>query len=212
VGSSLFTSPTRSLLQCGLPTRSQPPSGIHLLQGQVLHRLRVDICSTVDLHRLQVDSLSHRGLHHGLQENLCSGAWSTYSPSSFTNHGICRVVSLTYSHSSLLLQLLLCRFFPLLQYVIPEALPPSLIGTALASGRSILGPAGTGSIRHDRKLLTAAHRSHPSDPPATKTLPHKPTTTSKLSQNKESLLQSNQGEDAFSSSLTHDFHKPCVDV
>ena len=73
------TGPARSLLQHGLPTGSQPPLGIHLLQHGVLHRLQVDICSTVNLHGLQGDSLPHHGLHHGLQGNLCSGAWSTSS-------------------------------------------------------------------------------------------------------------------------------------
>ena len=46
-----------NLLQRGVPTGSQPPSGIHLLQHGVLHGLQVDICSTVDLHGLQGDSL-----------------------------------------------------------------------------------------------------------------------------------------------------------
>ncbi|KAK4810966.1 hypothetical protein QYF61_014438 [Mycteria americana] len=54
---------------------------IHLLRHGVLHGLQVDICSTVDLHGLQGDSLPHQVLHHGLQGNLCSGAWSTSSPS-----------------------------------------------------------------------------------------------------------------------------------
>uniref|UniRef100_A0A663FDX8 Endosomal transmembrane epsin interactor 1 n=1 Tax=Aquila chrysaetos chrysaetos TaxID=223781 RepID=A0A663FDX8_AQUCH len=57
VGSSLHrsTGPARSLLQCRLPTGSQPPSGIHLLQHGVFHGLQVDICSTVDLCGLQGD-------------------------------------------------------------------------------------------------------------------------------------------------------------
>ncbi|KAK4806603.1 hypothetical protein QYF61_013858 [Mycteria americana] len=46
---------------------------------------RRDICSTVDIHGLQGDSLLHHGLHHGLQENLCSAAWSTSSPSFFND-------------------------------------------------------------------------------------------------------------------------------
>ncbi|KAK4806612.1 hypothetical protein QYF61_013867 [Mycteria americana] len=46
---------------------------------------RRDICSTVDIHGLQGDSLLHHGLHHGLQENLCSAAWSTSSPSFFSD-------------------------------------------------------------------------------------------------------------------------------
>ncbi|KAK4818263.1 hypothetical protein QYF61_009968 [Mycteria americana] len=128
----LLQRPVRSLLQHRLPTGSQPPSGIHLLQHGVLHGLQVDICSTVDLHGLQGDSLPHHGLHHRLQGNLCSSAWSTSCPSFFTALGVCRVVSLTYSHSSLWLQLR-SKFFPLLKYVIPEVLSISLMGSALAS-------------------------------------------------------------------------------
>jgi len=37
--------------------------------------------------------LPHHGLLHGLQDNLCSGAQSTSSPSFFTDLGVCRVVS-----------------------------------------------------------------------------------------------------------------------
>ena len=55
------------------------------------HGLQVEICSTMDLHGLQGHSLPH-----GLQGNLCSGAWSTSSHSFFTDLGVCRVVSLTY--------------------------------------------------------------------------------------------------------------------
>ncbi|KAK4829708.1 hypothetical protein QYF61_006083 [Mycteria americana] len=88
MGSSLHgsTGPDRSLLQCQLPTRVTASFGhIHLLQHGVLHRLQVDICSTMDLHGLQGDSLPHHSLHHGLQGNLCSGTWSTSSPSFFTD-------------------------------------------------------------------------------------------------------------------------------
>ncbi|KAK4807205.1 hypothetical protein QYF61_024325 [Mycteria americana] len=77
--------PARSLLQRRLPTGSQPLSGIHLLWHGVLHGLQVDICSTVNLHGLQGDNLPHHGRHHRLQGNLCSGAWSTSSPSFFTD-------------------------------------------------------------------------------------------------------------------------------
>jgi len=95
---------------------------IHLLQRQVLHGLQVEICSTMDLHGLQGYSLPHHGLLHGLQENLCSGVWSTSSPS-FTDAGVCRVASLTLSHCCLHLQLP-GFLFPLLKDVIPEMLPP----------------------------------------------------------------------------------------
>ena len=60
---------------------------------------------------------------------------------------------------------------PLLKSVIPEALP-LLLGSALASGRTLLELAGISSIRHE-KLLPAFHRSHPS----TETLPCKPNTS-----------------------------------
>ena len=108
------TGPARSLLQHWLPMGSQPPLGIHLLWRGVLHRLQVDICSTVNLHGLQGDSLPHHGLPHGLQGNLCSGAWSTSSPSFFPDLGVCRVVPLTYSHSSLLTAVAQCFSPPFL--------------------------------------------------------------------------------------------------
>jgi len=95
------TGPARSLLQHGLPTGSQPPSGIPLLWREVLPRLQVESCSTMDLHGLQWDSLPPHGLLHGLQGNLCSGPWSTSSPSFCTDLG---VASLAYSHSSVLLE------------------------------------------------------------------------------------------------------------
>uniref|UniRef100_A0A8B9MTF9 SPATS2-like protein n=1 Tax=Accipiter nisus TaxID=211598 RepID=A0A8B9MTF9_9AVES len=119
VGSSLHraTGPARNLLQRGLPTGSQPPFGIHLLRRGILHGLQVDISSTVDLHGLQGDSLPHQGLHHRLQGNLCSSTWSISSLSFFTDLGVCRVGSLTCSHSSLQL-LFLCHsnsFFPFLK-------------------------------------------------------------------------------------------------
>jgi len=58
------------------------------------HGLQVDICSTVDLHGLQGDNLPHHGLRPELQaKTLCSGIWSTSSPSFFTDLGVCRVVS-----------------------------------------------------------------------------------------------------------------------
>ena len=109
----------------------------------------------------------------------CTGAWSTTSPS-FTDLGACRVVSLTYSHFSLLLQLIIVWVSPppLLKCVIPEALPLSLMGSALAlpSGRSVLEPAGTGSIRHRGSFWQLLTEANPVALPTTKTLPGKPNT------------------------------------
>jgi len=66
-------------------------------------RLQVEICSTVDFHGLQGASLPQHGLHSGMQgKKICFSIWSTSSPSFFTDLGVCRVVSFTSSHSSLL--------------------------------------------------------------------------------------------------------------
>jgi len=93
--------PARTLLQHGLPTGSQLPSGIHLLCCGASMGCR--------------DRLPHHGLLHRLQGNPCFGAWSTSFPSFFTDPGVCRAISLTSSHSSLQLQLLWCsNFFTLL--------------------------------------------------------------------------------------------------
>ena len=117
-----------------------------LLQCGILHRLQVDICATIDLHGLQEDSLPHHGLLHGLQGNLCSSAWRT-SSFFFTDLAVCRVVSITYSHLFLLLQNTQI-FFVLLKYLITEALPLLLMGSALASVGSFLEPAAIDPIRH----------------------------------------------------------------
>ena len=63
-----------NLLQRGLPMGSQPPLGIPLLRRGVLPGL-------------QGDSLPHHGLPHGLQGNLCSSAWSIFSPPSALTWG-----------------------------------------------------------------------------------------------------------------------------
>jgi len=102
----------------------------------------------MDHHGLQGDSLPHHGLHHELQGNLCSNPWSTSSSSSFTDFGVCGVFSFTYSYSSPLTAVGQKIFFPLLKCIIPEVLPPLLMGSALASDRSALELADIGSIGH----------------------------------------------------------------
>jgi len=142
-GSSSFQepAPTQAL------HRLQLLSGhIHLLWRKVLHGLQLDVCSTMVLHGQQWDNLYHHGLHHGLQGNLCSDAWTTYSTCFFTDLGVCRVVSLTYSHSSL--TGIVAQPFLTLRYAIRKASPASLIGSALASSGSILELAGMDSVQH----------------------------------------------------------------
>lgn len=78
VGFSLHgaTAPARSLLQHGHLTVSQPPSGIHLLQLRLLHKIQVDLCIPVKF--------------LGLQGNL--SPWPSFS----TDLIACRTVSFRY--------------------------------------------------------------------------------------------------------------------
>jgi len=154
------TAPARSLLQRGLLTGSQPPLGIPLLQRKVFHGLQVGICSTVNLHGLQGQPAPPWSALWAA-ENLCSGAWSTSCPPSALTMGPAEFF-LTYSHWFLSAAILLCRgvFFHLLTYVTQEALPPSLMGPALASGGSGWQPAGTGSSD-----MGAASGSFSQEPP-----------------------------------------------
>lgn len=112
--------------------------------------------------------VEHLKLNCALEKSMCSGSWST----SF-------LLPLTLVSAELFCQFLLLSpaaivqvFSHFLKYVIPEVLPPLLMGLALATSRSIWEPAGTGSIGHG-KILAAFHQSHPCSPHATKTLPHK---------------------------------------
>lgn len=81
-------------------------------------------------------------------ETSSTNSWNTFSLS-FT--GVCRAVSLTSSHSSLLADVVL-YFVPLCKYVIPEVLPLPLMCSALVSGGSVLKLAGTGSAGHGRSF------------------------------------------------------------
>jgi len=56
-------------------------------------------------------------------------------------------------------------FFPLLNYVIPEVLPLSLMGSALASGGSVLEPAGTGSVGRGGSFWQLPTEATPLAPP-----------------------------------------------
>ena len=115
---------------------------VHLLWCGSFMGCRVDIFSTVDLSGLRGNKLCC----HGLQGNLCSNSWSTSSSSSI-DLSVSKAISFPFF--SLLSQLLhnWCGFFlPLLKYVTIEALPASLMGSALASSGSILELAGTGFV------------------------------------------------------------------
>jgi len=74
---------------------------------------------------------------------LSPSSLTLVSAESFLSHSVTPLSSLLFHHT----------FFPLLKSVIPEALPLSLIGSALASSGSVLEPAGIGFIRHGRSFL-----------------------------------------------------------
>lgn len=96
--------------------------------------------------------LPHRGLPPRLQGNLCSGGWSTSSPS-FTVGGLQGCFSHLFSlpsHSC-------CTFFSLLKYVGREVPPALLMGSGLASSGSVLEPSGTGSVRHGGSFWNLLH-------------------------------------------------------
>ena len=104
----------------------------------------MDICSSVDLHGLQGDSVCPYGLHSSLQGE--SVLWLAFS-SFFTDLGVCKAVSLMYSHSSLL-EAVAQHFLPFLKYAITEEPSVTLMGSALVSGTSILELSRTRSVQH----------------------------------------------------------------
>lgn len=80
--------------------------------------------------------------HHGLHRNLCSDAWSTFFSFTWCQQAVC------FSHifSILFFECCWCCIDlflpPLLKYVAPEMLLPSLMDSVLASGVSILELVG----------------------------------------------------------------------
>lgn len=124
----------------------------------VLHRLQVEICSTVDLHGCRGTAGLTMGRTRGCRgiSVLALGA-TPVSPSALT------LVSTELFVSWLLtLQLWLLLhvfFFLLIKYMIRQLLPPPLVGLALASSRCVWEPAGLGSVAHRGsfwRLLTEA--------------------------------------------------------
>ena len=56
------------------------------------------------------------------------------------------------------------QFSPLLKYVIPEALPPSLMGSARAGSGAILEPPGTASVAHGGEASGSFSQKPPLQP------------------------------------------------
>jgi len=169
--------PGRSLLQSGLPTGSQPPSDIHLLWCGVTStgcRWRsAPLWTSMDCRGTtcftMVCIMSCKGRLSAPASRAPPpppSSLTLVSADLFLSHHLTPLSSLPFLRSFL---------FPLLNYVIIEALAPSLIGLALASGGSVLEPAGTGFIGHRGSFSQLLTETTPIDP-ATKTLPRKPIT------------------------------------
>ncbi|XP_049649850.1 uncharacterized protein LOC126035357 [Accipiter gentilis] len=151
--------PARSLLQCRLSTGSQPPSGVSTSSGvgssTGCRRISAPPWTSMDCRGTACLTMVFTTGCRGISA-LVPGA-PPPPPSSLT--WVSAGLFLSHILTPLFRLLLRSRFFPLLKYVIPEALPPSLIGSALASGGSFLELAGTGSIGHVGsfwRLLTEA--------------------------------------------------------
>jgi len=112
-------------------------------------------------HVLQWHSLPHHGLRHGLKGSLCSGTWSTSSPSFFPDLGVCRVVSLMFSLLCLAADAQVFGYFSFLTMLSQRHYHHHWWA------RPILEPAGTGFVRHRGsfwQLLTVATPAAPPPP------------------------------------------------
>lgn len=115
--------------------------------------------------------MPHHVLHHVLKENLSSSIWITSCPFFCTDLGVYRTVALTYSHSCLLAAIAQSFFPHFLKYIVPEALPWSLMGLGY-----FLDPAAPVSVGHKGNFLQLLTEAILVAPPATKTWPCKPNT------------------------------------
>lgn len=82
--------------------------------------------------------LPQHGLHHRLQEDLTSSAWST-SSLSFTGLGDCRTIPLTYCHSSLQPLQIGLAFFPPSIICYPRCFTVTSDGLGLGQWQLCLG-------------------------------------------------------------------------
>jgi len=110
-------------------------------------------------------NLPHHGLHHELQgKTLCCSILSTSSPSFFTDLGVCRVVSLTSSHSSLSTAVFPQFFSPFLN-MLSQRHYHHADWLGLGQQRIHHGDGWHWLYQTWGKLLAASHRSHRYKPP-----------------------------------------------
>jgi len=86
-------------------------------------------------------------------------------PSFFTDLGVCRVVALTLSHSSLPTAISPQCFLPLLRIRYPRGATTVADGLGFGQWQVHLGDSWHWLYQTWGMLLAASHRSHPSSPP-----------------------------------------------
>ncbi|XP_032913876.1 uncharacterized protein LOC116995338 [Catharus ustulatus] len=133
-----------NLLQHGLPTGSQPPLVIHLLQHRILRGLQVDLCIAVILRGLQ---------GHSCLTMLCRGISALVPGTRPVPSSPLTLVSAELLVSHILISCLPLTasgrlFAPILNSGISEVLSPSLMDLALASSGSVLVLGGIGFLGH----------------------------------------------------------------
>lgn len=162
----------------GFPQGLQPPSDIHLLWPGVLHRLQVGLCSPMELHGLQVDSPWSAPWNEGKSLLRHQG---TSSPS------FCALcLQGCFSHIfSLLFRCSCAGFLPSFKYVIPDVLPPLLMGLIFSSGGSVLELPVIGSVDHQRNFCWLLSEAPAVASPATKILSCKSKTGPQLTDVKQ---------------------------
>jgi len=171
VGSSLHesTGPARCLLQRGLPTGSQRPWDIHLLwcgvpstgYGWMSTPLWTSMGCRGTACLAMVFIIGCKGKLSSPESQAPPPPPSSLplvSAKLFLSHSLTPLSRLPFHHS----------FFPILKYVITEALPPSPVGLVVASGGSILETAGTGFIRYGGSFSQLLTEPTPIAPPLRK--------------------------------------------
>lgn len=154
----------RSILHYGLPMGSQSPLGIHLLHHWILQRLQIDLCIWTSRGPRGTACFT-MGFTMGWR-GISAPAIGSHPPppSEMTWVSAEQLLSWILTPLSGCCLLFTQYLFLLLNFDIPEVLPPSLMGSALVSGGSILALAGVGSVEHGEifsQLLTEAAPAAP---------------------------------------------------
>lgn len=116
----------------------------------------VDIYSGDVLHCLQESNLRHHGHHNEPQGNLCSS-------NCFTDRGVCRAISLTFSHSSL--RAVAELFLSFLKCVVAEVPPVLLMDWSFGLHQVRLGASWDYCLSVSwGQVLVSSHRRTPAVP------------------------------------------------